>query len=197
MAPDQLPDPVAVALAVASVFERLGIPYFAGGSLASSLHGEPRSTVDVDLVADLRPDHVAPLLAALQSEYYVSEVAVREALRFGTSFNAIHFATAVKVDVYLVAQDPFNAERLAYRQRMQVWADPPAELFVDTAEYTVLRKLEWYRRGGEVSERQWRDVLGVLRVKGDSLDQARLNTWAPRLGVADLLAQAREEAQQR
>jgi len=197
MAPDQLPDPLVVALAVAGVFERLGIPYFAGGSLASSLHGEPRSTVDIDLVADLRPDHVAPLLSALQGEYYVSDVAVHEALRFGTSFNAIHLATAVKVDVFIAGQDPFNAERLAHRQRMQVRADPPGELFVDAAEHTVLRKLEWYRRGGEVSERQWRDVLGVLRAQGDRLDRLRLDTWAPRLGVADLLARARREAEPR
>jgi hypothetical protein len=77
---------------------------------------------------------------------------------------------------------------------MQVRTDPPGELFVDTAEHTVLGKLEWYRRGGEVSERQWRDVLGVLRVRGDSLDQARLDTWALRLGVVDLLERARREA---
>lgn len=173
--------------------ERLGIAYFAGGSLASSIHGELRSTNDVDLVADLRPSHLAPLLTALGNEFYLSEVAMQEALQFGTSFNAIHLPTGVKVDVFVAGRDPFNAERLALRQRLLVRTDPPGELFVDTPEHSVLRKLEWYRRGGEVSDRQWRDVLGVLRVKGEHLDQARLDTWAVRLGVADLLERARRE----
>lgn len=193
MAPDQPPDPIGVALFVAAVMERLGIAYFAGGSLASSIHGELRSTNDVDLVADLRPSHVTPLLTALANDFYVSAEAMQEALRFGTSFNAIHLPTAVKVDVFVAGQDAFDAERLALRQRLRVRTDPPGELFVDTAEHTVLRKLEWYRRGGEVSDRQWRDVLGVLRAKGERLDQQRLDVWAQRLGVADLLERARKE----
>lgn len=197
MAPDQPPDPIGVALHVASILERLDIAYFAGGSVASSLHGDLRSTNDVDLIADLRPVHVVPLLAALSGEYYVSEEAMNEALQLGTSFNAIHLPTAFKVDIFVVGQDPFNLERLRHRLRLQVRTDPPGELFVDLPEHTVLRKLEWYRRGGEVSEQQWRDVLGVLRVRGDSLDQARLDTWAPRLGVADLLARAKQEAEQK
>ena len=197
MAPDQPPDPIAVALHVASILERLDIPYFAAGAVASSLHGDLRSTNDVDLIADLRLAHIAPLHSALSADYYVSEEAMKEALRSDTSFNAIHLPTAFKVDIFVVGRDPFNLERLKHRQRMQVRAEPPALLFVDLPEHTILRKLEWYRRGGEVSERQWRDVIGVLRVRGDGLDQARLDTWAERLGVADLLAQARREAEPR
>ncbi len=193
MAPDQPPDPLTVALAAAAIFERLGIRYVAGGSLASSLHGEPRSTVDIDLVADLQPAHVAPLLAALLPEHYVSEEAVQEAVRTGGSFNAIHLPTAVKVDVFVAGQDPFDAERLVHRQLVQLLRDPPGGLFVDTPEHTILRKLEWYRRGGEVSERQWRDVLGVLRAQGERLDRSRMDMWAERLGVSDLLARARRE----
>ena len=121
---------------------------------------------------------------------------MKEALQYGTSFNAIHLPTAFKVDIFVVGRDPFNLERLKHRQRLQVRADPPGELFVDLPEHTILRKLEWYRRGGEVSEQQWRDVIGVLRVRGDGLDQARLAAWAERPGVADLLAQARREADQ-
>lgn len=194
MAPDQQPDPIALALEVAAILERLGIPYLVGGSLASSIHGELRSTNDVDFVADLQPRHVTPLLDALRTDFYVSEQAIREALQLGTSFNAIHLPTAVKVDLFIAGADPFNAERLTHRQRVQVREDPPGELFLDTAEHSVLRKLEWYRRGGEVSERQWRDVIGVLRAKGDQLDAARLDTWARRLGVADLMQRAREQA---
>jgi len=194
MSPDRPPDPIAVALTVADIFERLNIDYFAGGSLASSIHGEPRSTVDIDLIADLRPAHVAPVLSALEKDFYVTEEAMTEAIRFTASFNAIHLATAVKVDVYVAGADPFNAERLAHRQRAQIWPEPPGELFVDTAEHIVLRKLEWYRRGDEVSDRQWRDVVGVLRVQQGQLDEARMDHWAERLGVTDLLQRAREDA---
>jgi hypothetical protein len=194
MAPDRPPDPVAVAITAAEIFERLGIPYFAGGSLASSIHGEPRSTLDVDFVADLRAEHVPALITAFGTDFYVSDTAIREALARGTSFNAIHLPTAVKVDVFLSGDDPFNQERLARRERARLWADPPREVYVDRAEHIVLRKLEWYRRGGEVSDRQWRDVLGVLHVQRGRLDEGRLDAWAERLHVADLLERARREA---
>jgi len=194
MAPDHDPDPIGLALVVTGILERLGVPYLVGGSLASSIHGELRSTNDVDVVADLQDGHVAPLLAALQPDFYVTEQAMREALQLGTSFNAIHLPTGVKVDVFVAGDDPFNAERITARQRVRVRTDPPGDLCVDTAEHTVLRKLEWYRRGGEVSERQWRDVLGVLHAQHGQLDAVRLDAWAERLGVADLLARAREQA---
>jgi hypothetical protein len=193
MAPDHLPDPLAVALEVAGILERLGIPYLAAGSLASSVHGEPRSTNDVDLVVDLA-GHVAGLLRALGDRYYVSADAVGEATRTGGTFNLIHLATAVKVDVFVSRDDPFDAERLARRTQVRIGPDEGDVLKVDTAEHTILRKLEWYRRGDEVSERQWRDVLGVLRAQPTGLDWDRLAAWAARLGVADLLARARRES---
>ena len=183
MAPEDLPDPLRVALTAARILQRLGVPYVTAGSFASSLHGEPRSTDDVDIVADLRPAHVLPLTAALAAEWYADQEAVREAIARGASFNAIHLATGVKVDVFVVGADPFDARRVA----------SGAELRVDTAEYTVLRKLEWFRRGGEISDRQWRDVIGIIRTQGLRLDRGELSTWAERLGVSDLLARALRE----
>jgi hypothetical protein len=152
MAPDQLPDPLAVALEVAGMLERLGIPYLAAGALASSVHGEPRSTNDVDLVVDLAAGHVPGLLRALGDRYYVSADAVGEATRTGGTFNLIHLATAVKVDVFVSRDDPFDAERLARRTRVRIGPDEGDVLEVDTAEHTVLRKLEWYRRGLGVAD---------------------------------------------
>lgn len=194
MAPEGLPDPLRVALAAARILEGLGVPYVTAGSFASSVHGEPRSTDDVDLVVDLRPAHAARLAAALRREWYVSEEAVREAIALGTSFNAIHLATGVKVDVFVVGKDRFDAHRVASGTAVPVAAEPGAVLRVDTAEHTVLRKLEWFRRGGESSDRQWRDIVGVLRTQGARLDRKELANWAEPLGVTDLLAQALAEA---
>jgi hypothetical protein len=193
MAPEGLPDPLRVALAAARILERLGVPYVTVGSFASSVHGEPRSTDDVDIVADLRPAHVRPLTAALAGEWYVSDDAVRAAIASGASFNAIHLSTGVKVDLFVVGVDPFDARRVARGRSVRVGSEPGAELQVDTAEYTVLPKLEWFRRGGETSDRQWRDVVGVIRAQGAGLDRQELATWAERLGVLDLLARALRE----
>ena len=194
MAPDGLPDPLRVALAITGILERLGVRYVTAGSLASSVHGEPRSTDDVDLVADLRAAHATPLVTALRGEWYVSEETVRDAIARGASFNAIHLASGVKVDVFVVGEDAFDAHRVARGRTVRVRAEPGAVLRVDTAEYTVLRKLEWFRRGGETSDRQWRDVVGILRAQGARLDRGELATWGERLGVSDLLARATAEA---
>ena len=200
MAPEGLPDPLAVALAAAAILDRLGIPYVTVGSFASSLHGEPRSTDDIDFVADLRAPHVAPLVHALRGEWYVSDAAVDEAVRRGSSFNAIHLSSGVKVDVFVVGADPFDAHRIASARSVDLGPSGggggAAVLRVDTAEYTVLRKLEWFRRGGEVSDRQWRDVVGILRAQGARLDRPDLTRWAERLGVVDLLTHALDEALQ-
>jgi len=194
MAPEGLPDPLRVALAFAAILDRLGVPYVTGGSFASSLHGEPRSTDDVDLVADLRAAHAGPLVSALRGEWYLSEAAARDAIAGGASFNAIHLPSGVKVDVFVAGDDPFDGHRVARGRSVRVGPEPGAVLRVDTAEYTVLRKLEWFRRGGETSDRQWRDVLGIVRAQGTRLDRAELDGWAERLGVADLLARALGEA---
>lgn len=191
MAPDVVPDPIAVALDVAATFERLGITYVAVGSLASSFHGAPRSTDDVDFLVALPPGSAERLAATLAAHYYVSADALRDATAGsgGGSFNAIHLPTAVKVDVFVAGDDRFEAERLRKRRPAAIGS---GTLQIDTAEHTVLRKLEWYRRGGEVSERQWSDVLGILRAQGERLDRTYMTSWAERLGVRDLLDRALE-----
>lgn len=180
---------------VAEVLEGLGVVYQVGGSVASSLHGMPRSSVDADLVADLEERQVAPFVEALRGEFYVDEEMILGAVRHRSSFNVIHLASLVKVDVFVRKDRPYDGVSLSRRSRDTLRDDPDAPpLFVASAEDMVLVKLEWFEKGGRVSERQWSDVLGMIRVQGPSLDLAYLRRWAAELGVADLLARALADA---
>jgi hypothetical protein len=191
VAPDSLPEPIAVAGWFAGHLDRIGVRYVIGGSFASSVHGEPRSTNDIDIVADLHEADVDRFVEGLAADYYVSRPAVADAVRSGGAFNVIHIPTAVKVDVFVSGDDPFDRERLDHRVpvRFSVGGDL-VEVFVDTAEDTILRKLEWYRRGDELSERQWRDITGIVDAQASRLDRVYLFAWAARLGVTDLLERA-------
>ncbi len=185
-------DVLDVALLVAGALERTGVGYFLGGSLASSLQGEPRSTNDVDLVVDLGEEDVAPLVAALGPDFDVDEPALREAARSRTSWNVIYVPLVTKIDLFLLRDAPFDASEFARRRPVEVREG--RTLFVKSAEDTVLRKLLWFRSGGGVSDRQWRDVVEVLRQSRAALDGAYLDLWAGRLGLVELLARARAEA---
>jgi hypothetical protein len=187
-------DPLVALRGVVSALERLGVRHYLGGSLASSAFGIARATLDADLVADLRREHVAPLVAALQADYYVSAAMVNEAVARKSCFNVIHLATSYKVDVFVPkgrAYDRVALERI--RKDPLDSADPVAEFFLASPEDTVLSKLEWFRLGEEISDRQWRDVIGVLKVQGDRLDEAYMAHWAVELGVRDLLERALHE----
>jgi len=188
-------EPIAVTLLVIDALEKLGIRYLIGGSLASAMHGEPRSTMDADLVADLRLEHAEPLARALAGAFYVDADAIRDAVRNQRSFNAIHMETMFKVDVFARKNRPYDNTQLARRVQQIVATEPERTAFIASAEDTILTKLEWYRIGGETSNRQWRDVLGVVKTQGARLDLNYLHQWSAQLGVADLLKRALHEAQ--
>ncbi len=185
-------DVVDVALLVAGALERRGVAYFLGGSLASSLQGEPRATNDIDLVVDLSEADVGPFVAELGPDFDVDEVALRRAVREGRTWNIIHVPAVTKIDLFVRGGAPYDESEFRRRQRVEV--RPGRSLFVKSAEDTVLRKLLWYRSGGAVSDRQWRDVVQVLRQSRAVLDATYLDEWAARLGLRDLLLRAREEA---
>lgn len=185
-------DVVDVALRVAEALERCGVAYFLGGSLASSFQGEPRATNDIDLVVDLSDAAVAPLIAALGPDFDVDEGALRRAVRERSSWNVIFIPSVTKIDLFLLRDSPYDASEFARRQRVEV--RPGRALHIKSAEDTVLRKLLWWRAGGEVSERQWRDLVQVLRLSGDRLEDAYLDAWAGRLGLVEPLRRARAQA---
>ena len=190
------PDVLGALGPVVDVLERLRVPYYVGGSLASSAHGFARASIDADVVADLGHEHVAPLVSALERAYYLNEDRIRSAVDTRRSFNLIHLDTMFKVDVFPAKRRPFDREALS-RARAEVLEDAPEarRFLVASPEDTVLSKLEWFRAGGEVSERQWGDVVGVLKTAWDVLDRAYLARWASSIGVADLLERALADAE--
>ena len=187
-------EPVEVTLKVTRTLEQLGIPYLISGSLASTLYGMIRMTQDADIVAEMRLEHVPSFVAALQNEFYVDERMVADAIQRHASFNVIHRDTMFKVDVFVPRPRPFLQSQLARAQEQTFTFETEVSAKFASPEDTVLSKLEWYRRGGEISERQWRDVLGVLKVCASDLDLDYLRKWGEELGVRDLLERALQEA---
>jgi hypothetical protein len=186
---DNVPDILAAITPIVEALEELGIPYHIGGSVASSLYGLPRLTIDADLVADIRMKHVRPLVEQLETDYYIDEDMIRDAIRRQSSFNVIHQDTILKVDIFIPKSRLFDQEELR-KIRQEVLSEGTRPFNIASPEWTILNKLEWYRMGGEVSDRQWNDILGVLKVQGTNLDIAYLRHWAADLKVTDLLERA-------
>jgi hypothetical protein len=184
-------DPLEIALLVAAAIERAGGSYFVGGSVASSLQGDPRATNDIDFVVELT--RVRAFAEALGPDFEVDQAMVHDALTTSGSANIFYLPWVTKIDIFGAGTAPYDRIEFARRQRVRIRASGE-ELWLKTPEDTILRKLLWYREGGEVSDKQWRDILGVLRVHAGELDEAYLDQWAARLDLSALLARARDTA---
>ena len=180
-------DLVAALLPVVRAFEHFGVNYYVGGSVASSYHGATRSTLDVDVVAELHDDQVSEFLSALGDQYYSSESAIRDAIKRRSCFNLIHYPTSFKVDVFISRGRAFDRSAMTRSTMGQLGSDPAVCTPIATAEDVIISKLEWYRIGGETSERQWDDVSKVFRLLGETADRDYLRQSAESVGVADLL----------
>lgn len=180
---------------VAETLDRLGVAWYVGGSVASGAYGEFRATNDVDVVADLQAQHAEPLTTSLGDAYYADVDAIRTAIARRASFNLVHFATMLKIDVFVQRGRDYDREALRRRvtRRLGTAADAPA-VNLAAPEDVILAKLDWYQRGGGVSERQWADVLGVLRVQATGIDLGYLRRWSGELRLSDLLDRALEQA---
>jgi hypothetical protein len=183
----------ALALFV-GILDRIGVAYLVVGSVASSIHGVPRMTQDVDMVVAMGPENVLPLVAAARDAFYVDETTIREAVTRCECFNAIHLDTIAKIDVFIRDGSEWTQREWERRVRSRIGDQPDSpEVHIASAEDMILRKLAWFREGGGISDRQWRDVLGMLQVRGSELDRAYLEEWASRLGLDGLLNRAVRE----
>jgi hypothetical protein len=172
---------------VVELLDRLGVPYCVGGSVASSLHGVSRSTLDVDLSARLSTAQALEMCRQLSHDYYVNEATATDAVRRRTCFNLIHLATGFKVDIFVSKDRPFDATILARAAERVLGADEPLTVKVVSAEDVILLKLEWYRLGDCASERQWNDVTQVVKISGERLDWDYLRHWTKELRLEPLL----------
>lgn len=186
-------DAIDVALLVARAIESASGAYFVGGSVASSFQGEPRATNDIDIVLELPLGRISAFVEALGPDFELDVDMLRDALLHGRTCNIFFLPFLTKVDLFAVGPSPFDQVEFSRRKAVTVRATGE-NLVLKTPEDTVLRKLLWYREGGETSEKQWRDLIEVLRVSGPSMDHEYLSSWGDRLGLSDLLARARAEA---
>ncbi len=184
-------DALVAMMPVIAQFERLGIDYYVGGSIASSLCGVGRSTLDVDIVADMTENKVDLLVQSLRATYYIDANMIREAIRRRSSFNLIHLTTSYKIDVFVLKNRKFDHQSMSRRRSDTLHdEDKSYQVYLSSPEDILLAKLEWYRLGEEISDKQWNDILGVIKVQQDALDRPYLEKWAAELGVGDLLAKA-------
>ena len=175
--------------------ERIGVHYYIGGSVATYAWGVPRTTADADIVVDLRHEHVLPLVAAIRELYYEDEAMIRDAIDREATFNVIFFANSFKLDIFVAKHEEFDELEAQRVRKRSLGSGEGAKLYnVSSPEDIALRKLSWYRSGGEVSERQLNDVTQLFKIWARQLDRVYLRTWGAKLGVRDLIDKALEDA---
>ena len=177
-----------VAQRVGAACDSAGVAYLVTGSVAGTLQGVIRNTQDIDMVVELTAWRLPKFVEALGPDFDVDQESLAEAVRTIGSWNLFHLATMTKVDLFMLRDELFD--QMSFRRRLSVPLPDGAQLKVMAPEDLVLQKLRWFRQGGEVSEQQWRDVVGLLNAN-PQLDVAHLDQWAKQLGLEALLGKAR------
>jgi hypothetical protein len=176
---------------IVAILNRLGIPYLIGGSVASSVYGIARHTSDVDFVVQIKLGDIPLFMEAVKTDYYADDEMIAEAIHTGTSFSLLHLTRLVKLDMFIKQNTAWAEE--AWKRRQQGFLEANGEALpvnLPSPEDMVLQKLRWFQMGGGVSDRQWSDILGMLKVQGERLDRAYLRHWAADLGLTERLEQA-------
>ena len=188
------PDILEVTFKVVKAFDILGIEYYIGGSVASSAYGVARSTLDIDMVADMDSDQAQALAQLLKKDFYVDVDTINKAIAHHSSFNIIHLDSMLKIDIFIYREQPFSQRVFLRREEKSVSDEFPEKLFFPSPEDIILIKLDWYKSSGESLCHQWSDVLGVLKVQRTKLDLDYLKKWAEEMSVLRLLEKALGEA---
>ena len=188
------PDLLIALKPVIDVFAQLSISYYIGGSVASSLYGMSRATMDVDIIADIKKYHVQKLVTLLESKYYIDADMIFAAIQSSSSFNIIHLDTAYKIDIFIFKDEPHLQNALERKVKDSIDSEHDFECYFSTPEDIIIAKLIWFEQGGRISERQWKDILGVIKVQSHNLDFEYLKRWSEKLGIFDLLNHAMLES---
>lgn len=187
-------DAVQAAIEFAQVLKGLEVRFLIGGSVASTTWGEPRFTQDVDFVVALEATHVEGLLQQLGDRWYADGPSILEAITRRSSFNLIRLAGMVKIDVFVPPDEGLHASKWERVRLAKLTTGDGPGLPITSPEDIILQKLDWYRAGDCVSDRQWRDVTSLLRIRAGQLDEKYLDEWAVRMDLGELLARARGDA---
>jgi len=189
------PDILVALKPVIHIFEKLSIPYYIGGSIASSIYGIARATLDVDIVAHIETQHIPALKQHLENDYYIDADMIKEAIHNKSSFNLIHLETVLKIDVFIYRDEPYQRQAIQRKLKDTLEEENSATaFFFSSPEDIIINKLIWYKMGEEVSDRQWLDVIGVIKIQGDSLDKSYLKEWSQKLKIPELLNKAFNES---
>lgn len=180
-------DIIEAFLPVKNAFEQLKIDYYIGGSVASSAYGMARATIDIDCVSTLSQDKINEFVEKLKDKYYIDESMITEAIQSKTSFNLIHTSTMLKVDIFICGGDPYG--KMIFKRRIEDTLEEASSIkfFLASPEDVILSKLDWYKKGGQVSQKQWKDIQGVINVQREKLNLTYLNEWAEKCDLLDLL----------
>lgn len=181
---------IAVIQTLTDVLDKLNIPYAISGSMASSLYGAVRFTQDADITVEPFLPVADELYRILKKDFYISQEAMYNALHSRTSFNLIHFATAFKIDLFVMADSEFQKQMFSRRRKFPLGDSSAKPLSFVSPEDIILLKLDWYKQSDCASERQWLDTLGVLTAQASAIDFEYLKTWAAKLGLGKLLKKA-------
>ncbi len=163
--------------------EKLKIPYFITGAVASIAYGEPRLTNDIDVVAEIDDGHIAKLEKCFpKAEFYLESDAIREAIRRRHQFNIIHPASGLKIDVMISQEDAFDKSRFARIKRMRPLEDTEANF--SSPEDVIIIKMKYYKQGA--SDKHIRDIMGMIKISGDMIDLEYISAWAKRLDLESI-----------
>ena len=153
-----------------------------------------RATVDADFIADIKPAQIHDLILVLKDEFYMDPDMILDSIIHQSTFNLIHMDTMFKIDVFILKDRPFEINEM-HRRILQIIGDEPShKAYFVTAEGSILAKLDWFKAGGELSERQWKDVQCILRLQKDRLGLVYLKKLSAEMGLADLFSRALAEA---